>query len=293
MIPSLDSELLRTFLAVAETSSVTRAADRVHRTQSAVSMQIKKLEEMIGAPLFLRGSRGVSLTPKGDQLLANARRIVALVDETAASLAAPPLSGKVRLGIPEEYGYGMLARALGAFARVHPEIEIFADYGCSTAHVEAVVADELDLAVVFEWQDFSEGEILMTDPTVWVTSESHDLHLRDPIPIALYDNSGWCTSFATRSLEQRGKRYRVAYRSDTNGGLKMAVLSGLAIAPISRSNIPPGCRELTAEDGFGEIDTSKVVMHRNRRSRDDTVNAMARAIREAFTPGGEERRPAA
>ena len=93
MIPSLDSELLRTFLAVAETRSVTRAADRVHRTQSAVSMQIKKLEAMIGAPLFLRGSRGVSLTPKGDQLLANARRIVALVDETAASLAAPPLSG--------------------------------------------------------------------------------------------------------------------------------------------------------------------------------------------------------
>lgn len=279
----LETDLLRTFLAAAESGNLTRAASLVNRTQSAVSMQIKRLEESIGSPLFLRGARGVELTAKGEQLLGYARRIVALVDETAASLTAPPLEGKVRIGIPEEYGYAMLTRALGAFARVHPEVEISARYGCSTEHTRAVRAGELHLAVVFEWQDFSDGEILMTDPTVWTTSQSHALHERRPVPIALYENSGWCTDFAMRSLDSRELPYRIAYRSDTNGGLKVAVASGLAIAPISRSNIPPGCRELTADEGFSEIDASKVVMHRNRESRGPVVDAMTRAVREAFS----------
>lgn len=287
MIHPLDTDLLRTFVAVAGSGNFTRAAEIVHRTQSAVSMQIKRLEADIGAPLFARGPRGVELTAKGEQLLGNARRIIALIDETSASMTAPPLSGRVRLGIPEEYGVAMLSRALSAFGKVHPEVEVSADYGSSSDHVKAVAADKLDLAVVFEWQDFSDGEILMTDPTVWVTSESHALHEERPVPIALYRNSGWCTDFAIRSLDQRRLPHRVAYRSSTNGGLKMAVLSGLAIAPISRSNIPAGCRELTPEDGFGAIDASNLVLHVNPRSRGEAVEAMARAIREAFAPTAE------
>ena len=279
---TLDSDLLRTFLAVAETGNVTRAADLVHRTQSAVSMQVKKLEQSIGAPLFERSSRGVELTSKGHQLLDNARRIVALIDETSASLAAPPLEGKVRLGIPEEYGYAMMSRALGAFAKVHPDVEVSAVYGRSTDNRLAVDHDELDIAVVFEWQSPSDGEVLMVDPTVWVTSDEHEAHECRPLPIAIYQNPGWCRDFALRFLEQRDLTYRIAYRSGTTGGLKMAVMSGLAISPISRSNIPPGCRELGPEEGFGEIDASLVVMHRNKRSRGPAVDALARSIRDAF-----------
>lgn len=278
----LDSELLRTFLAVAETANLTRAAQRLNRTQSAVSMQVKRLEESVGSPLFERGSRGVQLTAKGEQLLDNARRIVSLIDETTASLAAPPLEGKVRLGIPEEYGDSILVQALGAFGKVHPEVEISARYGRSSDLMEGVAGDRLDLAVVFEWQEFSAGEVLMTDPTVWVTSEAYPLHEERPIPIAIYDSEGWCTEFALDMLESKQLPYRFAYRSGTGGGLKVAVMSGLAIAPLSRSGIPPGCRELTEADGFGNIDNSKVVMHRNRRSRGEAVDAMARAIRDAF-----------
>ena len=96
----LDSDLLRTFVAVAETGNFTRAATQVNRTQSAVSMQIKRLEDMVGEMLFSRGPRGVGLTRKGDELLSKARRIVSLLDETAASMSAPPLDGPVRIGIP-------------------------------------------------------------------------------------------------------------------------------------------------------------------------------------------------
>lgn len=283
MKPTLDSDLLRTFVAVAETGNFTKAAEQAGRTQSAVSMQMKKLEGMVGDSLFERGSRGVALTRRGGELIGNARRIVSLLDETAASLAAAPLGGPVRIGIPEEYGHAILSRALGAFSKRHPKVEVTVRYAHSGAQTAAVAAGELDLAVVFEWQDLAGGEVLMHDPTVWVTSETHHRHEERPVPIALYSRDGWCRDFAIKSLEQRGLAYRVAYTSDTNGGLKLAVTSGLAIAPISRSNIPAGCRELTVADGFGDIDSSNVVLHRNPAAAGEAIDSMENAIREAFT----------
>lgn len=278
----LDSDLLRTFVAVADSGNFTRAADSVGRTQSAVSMQIKRLEEIVGEQLFERGSRGVELTRKGELLLGNSRRIVSLMEETEASFRAPPLSGRVRIGIPEEYGYTVLSQALGSFARAHPRVDITAHYGPSARNLAALDANQLDLAVVFEWEDVSSGETLRIDPTVWVTSDDHNQHLESPLPIALYDRSGWCTDFAMKSIEQRRLEYRIAYRSDTSGGLKLAVASGLAIAPISRSNIPEGCRELGAMEGFGDIDTSRVVLHRNPKSKSAVTDGMVEAIRAAF-----------
>ncbi|MER9850784.1 LysR substrate-binding domain-containing protein [Mesorhizobium sp. M0106] len=283
MRPNLDSDLLRTFVAVADTGNFTKAAERAGRTQSAVSMQMKRLEGMIGDSLFERGSRGVALTQRGGELIANARRIVSLLDETAASMVAAPLGGPVRIGIPEEYGHAILSRALGAFAKRHPQVDITVRYAHSGAQIAALAAGELDLAVVFEWQDLSGGEVLMHDPTVWVTSELHHMHEERPVPIALYNRAGWCKDFAIKSLEQRDLAYRVAYTSDTNGGLRLAVTSGLAIAPISRSNIPAGCRELAAADGFGDIDSSNVVLRRNPNASGEAIDGMEEAIREAFT----------
>ncbi|MER8500777.1 LysR substrate-binding domain-containing protein [Mesorhizobium sp. M1142] len=283
MRPNLDSDLLRTFVAVADSGNFTKAAERAGRTQSAVSMQMKKLEGMIGDSLFERGSRGVALTRRGGELIANARRIVSLLDETAASMVAAPLGGPVRIGIPEEYGHAILSRALGAFAKRHPQVDITVRYAHSGAQIAALAAGELDLAVVFEWQDLSGGEVLMHDPTVWVTSELHHMHEERPVPIALYNRAGWCKDFAIKSLEQRDLAYRVAYTSDTNGGLRLAVTSGLAIAPISRSNIPAGCRELTTADGFGDIHSSNVVLRRNPNASGEAIDGMEEAIREAFT----------
>ncbi|WP_282607688.1 LysR family transcriptional regulator [Pelagibius sp. Alg239-R121] len=282
MTLQLESDLLRSFVAVAESENFTRAANALGRTQSAVSMQMKRLEELVGDPLFERGPRGVVLTRRGRSLLINARRIVDLLDETAASLTAPPLDGQVRIGIPEEYGASVLSRALGAFGKVHSNVEIMVRYGCSSVHKEALERGELDLAVIFEWAKAPRGEVLMVDPTVWATSEVHRMHERSPLPVALYQNDGWCMDFAIRSLERRGHSYRAAYRSDTSAGLKLAVSSGLAIAPLSRSNIPAGCRELTAADGFGDIDASNVVMYLRKNMAGDAVTAMADAIREGF-----------
>jgi DNA-binding transcriptional LysR family regulator len=282
---NLDSDLLRSFVAVAETGNVTRAADRMGRTQSAVSMQIRKLEGMVGDMLFERGSRGVKLTRRGESLIGNARRIVSLLDETALSLRTAPLDGPVRIGIPEEYGFTVVAHALGEFAKRHPRVEITVRFAHSATQNAALEAGELDLAVVFEWDDFSDGEILMADPTVWVTSTLNPRHEEVPLPVAFYQNSAWCQTFVAKSLESRGIAYRIAYTSDTSGGLKLAATAGLAVAPLSRSNIPEGCRELTAAEGFPPIDAARVVLRRKPSATGATIDGMAEAIREAFRSG--------
>ena len=282
----LDSELLRTFLAVAESGNFTRAAETVGRTQSAISMQIKRLEQVVGDSLFERGARGVTLTERGADLVGNARRIVALLDETASSMRAAPLGGPVRIGLPEEYGQPVLSRALGAFAKRHPQVEVTVRFGYSVSQLAALAAGELDLAVVFEWQEPSGAEVLMHDPTVWVTSNHHQMHLERPLPVAVYTREGWCREYALRLLERRGIDYRYAYTSDTTNGLTLAVTAGLAVAPLSRSNIPADCRELTEADGFGQIDTTRVVLHRNPRANSEAVDAMADGIRDAFHQRG-------
>ena len=279
---ALDSDLLRTFVAVSDAGSFTRAAEVVGRTQSAISLQMKRLEDLAGGALFERGSRGVAPTPLGTLLLAHARRVVSLLEEADLALKAPPLTGPVRLGLPEEYGHAVLNRALGAFASRHPNVEVTVRYGPSAKNLSRIGAGTLDLAVVFDWQDMPGGEILRHDPTVWVTSDLHSIHEHCPLPIALYTSSGWCTDYAMKSLDERGIAYRVAYTSDTNGGLRLAVTSGLAVAPISRSNIPEGCRELTSAEGFGAIDASRLVLRRNSRSTSDAIGTMASLLSQAF-----------
>ncbi|KSV94537.1 LysR family transcriptional regulator [Sinorhizobium sp. GL28] len=282
----LDSELLRTFLAVVDTGNVTRAANIVGRTQSAVSMQIKKLEDMLGDALFERHSRGVVLTPQGLRLLDNARRIVTLLDDTATAMRQPALDGAVRIGIPEEYINSTLPKALGTFAAIHPGVEVTVQQGASMTNIAALEAGELDLAVVFEPGGRTKNEVLMMDPTVWVTSEQHRTDERRPLPIATYTylEGGWCDDLAQRNLRKCRLESRVAYVSRTSGGLMAAVVSGLAIAPLARSSIPAGCRELTADDGYEMIDHSNVVLRVSKagNGKDRIVEAMADAIRRAF-----------
>lgn len=285
MFPPLESDLLRTFVAVAESGNFTKAGETVGRTQSAVSMQIKKLEHILGEPLFERGSRGVNMTGHGARLLDNARRIVSLLDDTAASIRQPALDGSVRIGISEEYINSTLPKALGAFAAIHPGVEVTVQQGVSMSNLAALEAGEIDIAVVFEPGGHPKNEVLMVDPTVWVTSDQHHIHERHPVPIATYTylEGGWCDALALKSLKKRSIESRVAFISRTSSGLIAAVTSGLAIAPLSRSSIPAGCRELTAADGYDVIDFSNVVLKTRARSGNHRiVESMANAIREAF-----------
>lgn len=280
----LDSDLMRSFLAVADTGSVTAASGRLLRTQSAVSLQIKRLEDSLGQPLFERQARGVVLTPRGEQLVPYARRVVALLDEAAVALREKPLVGPVRVGIPDEYSGTVLPRVLAAFDERQEGVQVSVRIDHSTAQIAALAADEIDLAVIYDWEYVQEGEILGIDPTVWVTSVTHAQHLRRPVPVALYFQSVWSRDYVELSLNRLGIDWRAAWTCDMAGGFRVAVTNGMAIAPLSRSTIPAGCRELTAQDGFPIVDNARVVLRRNPRGTSPAVEGMADILRSAFAP---------
>ncbi len=284
MATPLDSDLMRSFLAVADTGTVTAAAARLLRTQSAVSLQIKRLEDSLGQPLFHRQARGVTLTPRGEQLLPYARRVVALLDEAAIALREKPLVGPVRVGIPDEYSGTILPRALAAFDERHEGVQVSVRVDHSAALLEALEGDLMDLAVIYDWAYVQEGEVLCVDPTVWVTSSNHEQHLRRPVPVAVYFQSDWGRDYAEPSLDRQGIDWRPAWTCDMASGFRIAVTNGMAISPLSRSTIPPGCRELTTADGFPIIDSARIILRRNLRGTSPAVEGMAALLREAFAP---------
>ncbi|MDQ2066082.1 LysR family transcriptional regulator [Xinfangfangia sp. CPCC 101601] len=282
MLAPLDSDLMRSFLAVADTGSVTHAAARLFRTQSAVSLQIKRLEESLGQPLFERQARGVTLTPRGKQLLPYARRVVQTLDEAAIALREKTLVGPVRVGIPDEYSGTVLPRALAAFDARHEGVQVSVRVDHSEALLEALDNDLIDMAVIYDWAYVQEGEVLAVDPTVWATSIHHEQHLRQPVPVAVYFKSDWSRDYAEQSLNRQGINWRTAWTCDMAGGFRVATANGMAIAPLSRSTIPEGCRELTSADGYSLIDSARVVLRRNPRGGSQALDGMASLLREAF-----------
>lgn len=277
----LESDLLRTFVAIAETKNFTKAGEIVGRTQSAISVQMRKLEDALGEVLFDRGSRGVLLTYKGEQLLTRARRVVSLLDETEASIKSSHLTGTVRLGFPEEFAGSLLPIILRRFAIFHPAVEVVVRLGQSATNSAALSSGLVDLAIIYEQCEHTHHEILRTDAIVWVTSIMHQTHLRSPVPVGMYSVETWDRALAMEALEERRILHRYCYYAEGYVGLLAAVQAGIAIAPLSRSCIPLDCRELTEAEGFSIVDESNVVLCCAAKAN-AAAASMAAAIRESF-----------
>jgi DNA-binding transcriptional LysR family regulator len=190
----------------------------------------------------------------------------------------------VRIGIPDEYAETILPRALAAFSERHPGVEVTVRCDFTAPQQAALDDDQLDLAVIYDSSHTSGDEVLCLDPTVWVTSIAHAQHLQQPVPVGVYFRSDWCRDFALRSLDQQSIRWRAAFECDTSASLRVAARTGLAISPLSRSTIPPGCRELTNADGFPIVDRARVVLKRNPRGGSAAIEGLADMLREAFRP---------
>jgi DNA-binding transcriptional LysR family regulator len=283
---NLDSELLRVFVTVTDAGSVSGGAKRLGRTQSAVSMQIRKLEEAAGHPLFRREPRGVRLTASGEALLLRARSILTLLGEAESALNVDPLAGHLSIGVPEEYGAPVLPEVLARFAETHPEVEVTVHCEPTPALEAALDAGTLDLAVLAIDSGQPGGEVIAYDPTVWVASSRHRVETADPVPVALYDQDCWWRDWALRTLDARGRRYRVAYTSRSVAGVQAAVRSGLAVAVLARSTMPANSRLLDAADGFAELPGSSVVLRRGAH-QGPIAERMVDALRAVFrTPTG-------
>ncbi len=289
MHTNLSTELLRTFIAIADGGSFSLAAEQVNRTQSAVSMQIKRLEELVDKPLFKRDSRKMRLTPEGLTLLGYARRVMKLNDEAVSMLKRPELSGWVSIGLPDDYVTRFLPEILAGFSRNYPCVQVAVS--CEPSHqlVKRLQRGDLDLAITTSpTADVANTLLLQLDPMVWVTSEQHFQHEETPLPLALFSAQCYSRSWATSALEKANIDYRIAYTSASTMGLKAAVNAGLAVASVSQSVIPSGLRELTVEEGFPILPSAAFLLHRNPEAEHCVVDSLTEHICKAFSVKSEQ-----
>lgn len=279
---NLDTDLLRSFLAVVDCGNFTRAADRVGRTQSAVSMQMKRLEETLGKPLFRRDGRGVRLTDEGDLLVGYARRLIELNDKAIARFVEPEFKGSVRLGIPDDYIARFLPPVLAGFSQAHPLVELEVRTDRSVVLDAALASGDIDLALVSCKAVEDAGMVIHREPMVWVASSHHLVHERTPVPIATTDPQCQMRRNALWALDAAGFDYRVAYISPSFLGLQSFVQAGLAVAAIPESAVAPRMRVLGAAEGFPVIAPVDVGLKRARGPHSPAVEGLADALVESL-----------
>lgn len=272
---TFDLDQLRTFSAIAELGSFTGAADRVNKTQSAVSMQMKRLEEAVGQPLFIRQGRRNRLTGKGEILLSHAHRMLRINDEAMQAFSSPELSGHVRLGTPDDYAERFLPPILARFSRTHPLVDLEVTCENSGELAKAVRNHELDLAIVTQMDAPGSTEIIRQEPLVWITSRRHCAHTRDVLPLALSPETCCWRRQAIQSLIQAKRDYRVVYTAYSAAAITAAVLSGLAITALPESAMRPEMSILGPADGFPQMKSFSIALLRNAGPRREPVEALA------------------
>ncbi len=261
-LPLLDLDVLRTFVAIAETGSFTTAASAVFRTPSAVSMQIKKLEDILGRSVFARDARSVTLTTDGEMLLGYARRLLAINREAVSKFVVPDIVGVVRLGSPDDYGERVLPHVLKRFAQSHPSIAVDVTIDQSVNLRRRMDDRALDLTLLTNSYRASAvgAEVLLTEPIVWAGAKGGSAHLRDPLPVSVWEEGCVWRAGALEALGRQGTNYRVAYMSAHTAGQRAAIMADLAVAPLPQSFLGCDMVALGQRDGMPEIGNYSLAM---------------------------------
>jgi len=283
MIPILDTDQLRSFLAIVDSGSFTKAAERVHKTQSAVSMHIRRLEEQLGCALFVKQGRGARLTEEGERLIEFARRIVQVEAGAFAALSRKGLRGAARLGIPDDYAESFLADILARFNRHHPLVEVSVVCEASTDLAPQVAAGALDLALITDHEGLKGLELLREEPLVWVASERFQVEEGTPIPLAL----GSTTCCWRRATEQALTTVaagvtRARVYSKNFSAIGTVLRAGLAATILPASLVGPGLKRLGRAEGLPELPLNRMgLIHAPGRPSEE-ARALADAIRETI-----------
>jgi len=256
----LDTDLLRTFVAVADRGGFTRAAAALNRTQGAISMQIKRLEDDVGAALFLRDGRRVRLTPSGEALIGYARRMLALNDEAVGAVRRNVIAGVVRLGCIDDYATRVLPGILARFWREPPAVLVEVETGLTSDLLERLDRD-LDIVLGMHPAGMGRGEVICRDTPIWAASPVHAVHRQNPVPLALYRDGCLFRRWATGALDELGRPWRLAYVSPSLATVEAAVEAGLAISVFKRSTVSPRLRRLTRRDGFPPFPDVDITLH--------------------------------
>jgi DNA-binding transcriptional LysR family regulator len=257
----LDLELLRSFVSVVDAGGFTRAGERVHRTQSTVSQQIKRLEEDVGQPLLNRSGKDVTPTEAGERLLSYARRLLSLAEEARDVMARPGSEGAVRLGIPEDFAAYRLTQLLAAFSRSHPGLRLDVRADQSVYLRRDLERGELDLALLKRGANEKGGIASWPERVHWVTSKSHPIDPKiSSVPLIGFPAGCLYRTGAIHAIESAGRPWHMAYTSSSLAGIQAAVAAGLGLSILSEMSIQSDHRMLTAREGFAPIDKTEVAL---------------------------------
>ncbi|MDB5359303.1 MAG: LysR family transcriptional regulator [Rhodospirillales bacterium] len=237
-LTNLDMDLLRTLATAMELGGFARAAARLGRSQSAVSLQMRKLEEHLGVPLLRKQGRGLALTEAGDVVLSYARRILALNDETVAAVRGLDLSGAVRLGLPQDFAETWLPDALGRFARAHPQIRIEARVDRNAALLDDLTGGRLDLALLWGEETRPGAELLARLPIHWIGRGDLVLAEGEPLPLIVFAPPCAFRAAGLAALDGVGRSWRLSFTSPALAGLWAAATAGLGVTIRTRVGMP-------------------------------------------------------
>lgn len=258
---AFDLDLLRTFAAVVDCGGFTRAAERVHLTQSTVSQQVKKLESNLGHTLLLRdkSTGGVQTTEEGEILLSYARKILAAAQEAMDAMSTPQAPKTVRLGVPEDFAGRRLIDLLSGFSTASPHIRLDTVSGWSTELRRLLDAGEIDLALIK--REPGDGACLASwkEELVWVDSASRPVR-DEVVPLAVFPVGCIYRERAIHAIERSGRRWRIAYTSQGLMGVQAAVASGLGISLLPSDALLPDHRKLGPADGFEAQKASELAL---------------------------------
>lgn len=278
----LDLRLLQAFIVLVQTGSFSETSRRLGRTQPAVSLQLQRLEQVTGAPLFTRVGRKLVLTDHGEVVLGYARTIMSLQNELLARLAEPKIDGQVILGTPDLYAAYLLPAILSDFRRAYPNVNVELRCALSSKLMSALGQDEIDLAMVTGMPAFKNGELVAQEQLVWVTGETSAVHNENPVPLAMLPPGNIFRDFGLAALERIGRTWRLSCVSESIGGLQAAVFAGIAVSVVGRSSVLPGMRELGRSDSFPTLPKVDLMLYRAARRPNPAAEAMANFIVRHF-----------
>jgi DNA-binding transcriptional LysR family regulator len=259
--PVLDLDLLKAFVAVADNRSFTRAAAVLNRTQSAVSMQIKRLEDRLGAELLCRTRAQVDLTAVGEGLLGDARRMLVLNDETLGRLHEHKVEGRVRLGVMDDYGAVIVPPLLANFMTAYPRIHVEMETGL-TASMPSRLGEAFDLVIAMHPEGYTEGVFLRREQAVWAAGSSHRAELIEPLPVALYPQGCLFRKWAMEALDVAQRRWRLAFVSHSTTVVESIAAQGLAVTVVKSGTFPASLRPLGEQDGMPRLPVAEIRLHR-------------------------------
>lgn len=238
MTQNLDLSLIRTFVTVADSGSMTVAANLLHMTQGAVSQQVKRLEDVLDCLLFVRKTRKLELSRQGEQFLVKARQLLRLNDEIWTDMTSKPLNGSLRVGVPYDL-VTPLAPAMKAFAQAHPHVEISLVCAASPELSEAVNNGHVDVSLVEYVASAADGEVIRIESLVWVKGRGSDAWLKRPLPLSMVDERCAFRPVVLGTLADEGIPWRTVFESGNIEATAATVRAGLAITAWLVSTVPP------------------------------------------------------